>query len=141
VSACGDALAVVLADGAWHRRANVQRQMVGWSERAVRRAALELGIEYERRGFPGVTWWRLSGEPSPTRDRAQPSRTFDVGEAAKRWRVSRDTATAFIFGRDGFVERGYLEASVDGHLAVTPAGVAIAYALAQAEPPEVEAEA
>jgi len=54
-------LEALLADGAWHESAGVRKLMTGagFSERTTQRAAHELGVEMESRGFPAVTWWRL----------------------------------------------------------------------------------
>jgi hypothetical protein len=50
-----------LADGAWHDSVGLKTlagaQKV--SERTLQRAAKDLGVESERRGFPASTWWRL----------------------------------------------------------------------------------
>jgi AAA domain len=58
----------MLVDGDWHDSAGLVTlagaQKI--SERTLRRAALdELGVEYERRGFPSTTWWRLSSHATP----------------------------------------------------------------------------
>ena len=79
-------LAALLADGEWRASGEVKGIMdaAGYPERTVERAANELGVEYERRGFPSVTWWRLPVAPGPvaptprseigaTGDAAQPS--------------------------------------------------------------------
>jgi hypothetical protein len=61
-----DVLAVILADGEWHDGAVVKRltEGVGINERTLQRAAKEIGVEYERRGFPAASWWRLPVTPS-----------------------------------------------------------------------------
>jgi hypothetical protein len=54
------------------------------------------------------------------------ARTFDVNEAAERWRCSRETAGEIIFGLEGLLERGLVE-RVNGNdtVAATAAGVAL----------------
>ena len=57
----------MLADGDWHESDGLKKLLAaaaGYNERLSKRAAKDLGIEYERRGFPASTWWRLpAGEP------------------------------------------------------------------------------
>jgi AAA domain/Bifunctional DNA primase/polymerase, N-terminal len=49
-----------LADGNWHDSAGLKKLAAGRiSERTLKRAAQELDVEHERRGFPSSTWWRL----------------------------------------------------------------------------------
>jgi hypothetical protein len=68
-----------LDDGEWHDslglKALASARRV--SERTLKRAAADLEVEYERRGFPSSTWWRLpvgtgprSPEPGPTSEAA-----------------------------------------------------------------------
>jgi hypothetical protein len=54
-------LAEMLADGEWHEAAGLKKLAVaaGIKERTFQLAAQELGVETERRGFQGGTWWRL----------------------------------------------------------------------------------
>ncbi len=55
-----------LADGDWHDSAGLKTLAAAGmiSERTLKRAAQELEVEHERRGFPATTWWRLqSGQP------------------------------------------------------------------------------
>ncbi len=61
-----DVLAVILADGDWHDGAAVKQltESVNINDRTLQRAAKDLGVEYERRGFPASTWWRLPVAPS-----------------------------------------------------------------------------
>jgi hypothetical protein len=59
-------LAAALADGDWHDSAGLKSlagaQMI--SERTLKRAAQELGVEHERRGFASPsTYWRLPSGP------------------------------------------------------------------------------
>jgi hypothetical protein len=59
-------LAVALDDDDWHDSAGLKTLAAAQriSERTLKRAAQELEVEHERRGFPSVTWWRLqSGRP------------------------------------------------------------------------------
>jgi hypothetical protein len=51
-----------LADGEWHDSAGLKLLAAAAkkiSERTLKRAAAELEVEYESRGFPASTWWRL----------------------------------------------------------------------------------
>jgi DNA repair protein RadA/Sms len=76
-----DVLSAILADGEWHDGATIKQltESVGIKERTLQLAAKELGVEYERRGFPASTWWRLpvaQGMPTEscaTVDPVQPS--------------------------------------------------------------------
>jgi KaiC/GvpD/RAD55 family RecA-like ATPase len=57
-----------LADGGWHDSAGLKTLAgaQGISERTLKRAAKELDVEHERRGFPSSTYWRLKlGQRSP----------------------------------------------------------------------------
>jgi hypothetical protein len=59
-----------LADGDWHDSAGLKTlaaAAVHVSERTLKRAAQELEVEHEHRGFPASTWWRLPqlGQPFP----------------------------------------------------------------------------
>jgi hypothetical protein len=60
-----DVLSVILADGEWHDGAAVKQLTdgVGINDRTLQRAAKELGVEYERRGFPASSWWHLPVAP------------------------------------------------------------------------------
>jgi hypothetical protein len=51
----------MLADGDWHDSAGLKALAGGQrlSERTLKRAAQELEVDHERRGFPSTTWWRL----------------------------------------------------------------------------------
>jgi hypothetical protein len=55
-------LEAVLADGGWHEAAGVKQVMeaAGYPARTIQRAAKHLRVEYERRGLPSSTWWRIS---------------------------------------------------------------------------------
>lgn len=54
-------LEAILADGEWHEGEGVKKLMKagGFSERTTKRAAQQVGVGYERRGYPAMTWWRL----------------------------------------------------------------------------------
>jgi KaiC/GvpD/RAD55 family RecA-like ATPase len=86
-------LEVLLGDGEWRESQAVQRVLAAaeFNERLAQRAAKDLGVEHERRGFPAVTWWRLPVPTSPvatntgsqdvaTRGTVQPSRSQDVAD-------------------------------------------------------------
>ena len=101
-------LEALLADGDWHESEGVRRLMIaaGFPERTTQRAAKDVGIESDRRGFPSVTWWRLPVAPSTgsevgaTVDSAQPSDpsgdTFSVAPSTSR---AGSGATAALVGR------------------------------------------
>lgn len=61
VSKAAEWLEGVLADGDWHDSAGVKKLADGQdiTERTLQRAAMELEVEHERRGFPSSTYWRL----------------------------------------------------------------------------------
>jgi hypothetical protein len=118
VSSAAKRLSVLLADGEWHASEDVLLEMVGWSGRAVRRAAQELGVEYRREGFPSTSWWRLRAESGLTEEPAQPSRSLAVEEASERWGVPYRIAHEFI---EDFAARGLVEISAGG-VAVTERG-------------------
>jgi hypothetical protein len=54
-------IAARLADGEWHHAGAIigDCAQLGAHERAVRRAANDLGVEYEHQGFPAQVHWRL----------------------------------------------------------------------------------
>ena len=56
-------LNMLLADGEWHESSRVKQLLTaaGYSDRTTQRAAKDLGVQDDRRGFPSVTWWRLQG--------------------------------------------------------------------------------
>lgn len=58
-------LADALDDDEWHDSAGL-KLLSGISERTLKRAAQELEVEYERRGFPATTWWRLQSGRVPS---------------------------------------------------------------------------
>jgi hypothetical protein len=61
-------LAGALWDGEWHDSAGLKTLAGagGISERTLKRAANELEVEVDRRGFPASTWWRLASQANPT---------------------------------------------------------------------------
>jgi hypothetical protein len=61
-TAARELIAAALADGEWHAAAPIIKECAEHEvhERAARRAAGDIGIEQERRGFPAVSWWRLA---------------------------------------------------------------------------------
>jgi hypothetical protein len=54
-------LGEVLGNGEWHESAGLKKLAAasGIAERTLQRAADDLGVEHERRGFPASTWWKL----------------------------------------------------------------------------------
>jgi hypothetical protein len=54
-------LKAMLADGDWHESDGLKKLLAaaGYGDHIVKRAAKDLGVAYERRGFPASTWWRL----------------------------------------------------------------------------------
>jgi hypothetical protein len=69
-----------LADSDWHDSAglNTLAGAQGISEPTLKRAAQELDVEHERRGFPSRTHWRLASRISPSPTGAEPT----AGQAA-----------------------------------------------------------
>jgi AAA domain len=61
-TAARDLIAAALADGEWHAASPILTECAEQEvhERAARRAAHDIGIDQERRGFPAVSWWRLA---------------------------------------------------------------------------------
>jgi hypothetical protein len=57
----GDFLSQCLANGDWHDSGGLKKlaAAAGISERTLKRAAQDLNVEHDRRGFPSSTWWRL----------------------------------------------------------------------------------
>lgn len=54
-------LEALLADGEWHESAGVKQLLraAGFNDRLAQRAAKDLNVAIESRGFPRSTWWRL----------------------------------------------------------------------------------
>ena len=65
-------LEAALDDGDWHDSAGLKELAQQFSERTFQRAAKDINVETDRRGFPSSTWWRLpeSRHPSTTRSGA-----------------------------------------------------------------------
>lgn len=96
-------LDALLADGDWHESGGLRALLAaaGFNERLAQRAAKELGVEVERRGFPSSTWWRLpvatrsGSQDVATVDSAQPSRSrHDTTPVATSASSSRAVVTA-----------------------------------------------
>lgn len=61
VEAATGYLRSALSDGEWHEKEGLAKIAVGISVRTLERAAKELDVEREYRGFPATSWWRASG--------------------------------------------------------------------------------
>jgi hypothetical protein len=61
-------LVETLADCDWHDSAGLKKLAgaQGISARTLQRAAQELSVEYDERGFPRSTWWRLPSRATTT---------------------------------------------------------------------------
>jgi hypothetical protein len=61
-TAARELIAAALADGDWHAARPIIAECAEHEvhERAARRAARDIGIEQERRGFPAASWWRVA---------------------------------------------------------------------------------
>ena len=88
----GELLADMLSDGSWHRSKDVKEaaKREGIADRTLKRAAHDAAIETDQRGFPRITWWRLSQSgqadgptvgPSAWPNRETPVSTGDSGGA------------------------------------------------------------
>src|SRR5207247_945435 len=68
-------LEALLADGDWHEAAGIKKLLAaaGFKERTAQRAAKELGVEYEPRGFPASTWWRSPVAPDAVAPTSSPT--------------------------------------------------------------------
>jgi len=67
-------LEALLADGDWHESDGLKQLMnaAGFPERTVQRAAKELRLEHDRRGFPEArTWWRRRSRQAVTNIRRE----------------------------------------------------------------------
>lgn len=102
VEALADEMRTVLADGEWHRAADV---LAGreYGKATVARAKSRVGVETEKRGFPAVAWWRIpSSQVDPVSLCGPRARSTSEGgtsgmdspespyEQAEGLRVSRD---------------------------------------------------
>jgi putative DNA primase/helicase len=120
-----DWLEAALDDGGWHDSAGLKK-LARFSERTLKRAAQELRVEADRRGFPSVTYWRLpqSGRPSPnesgpTVGTAQLSQeqaaTEPVGPTLGDDPTGGPTAPIILVGDPGYsllVHRAYLNGNL-----------------------------
>jgi hypothetical protein len=70
-----DWLQAALADGDWHDAAGLKilAAAAGIAERTLKRAAQELEVEHERRGFPSSTWWQLPRWGQPQGEESGPT--------------------------------------------------------------------
>jgi AAA domain len=75
-----------LSDGDWHEGSGVKTigKAQGLSERTLQRAAQALEVEYEPRGFPATTWWRLP--------QSRPGFTQSDGVAAAQLEIPHNEA-------------------------------------------------
>jgi AAA domain len=85
-------LDTLLADGEWHESDGVKKLMAaaGFPDRTVQRATKDLGVEYDRRGFPTATWWRLPVAPNTV----APKPASQVGATVSTAQQSRFSASA-----------------------------------------------
>jgi hypothetical protein len=78
-TAARELIAARLADGEWHHSRPIleECEQIGVHERAARRAADDLDVERERRGFPAQVYWRRvqSGEATARKPSDQAVRT------------------------------------------------------------------
>ena len=76
-------LEALLADEEWHESSSVKQLLTaaGYSDRTTQRAAKDLGVEDDRRGFPSVTWWRLPVAPALVAPRTRSEFGATVGTA------------------------------------------------------------
>jgi hypothetical protein len=85
-------LAALLVDGKWHESGAVKKVMeaAGHPERTAQRAARDLPVEVERRGFPSVTYWRVSVAPDTVAPSLDPNswrdceNPIDTGDSGSR---------------------------------------------------------
>jgi AAA domain len=116
-----DVLSVILADAEWHDGAAVKQltESVGITDRTLQRAAKELGVEYERRGFPASTWWRL---PVATRIPPRVGATADSAHSSHLQPITPPAAPSFGGeGAIGATERnGLLSESEINELGTIP---------------------
>jgi hypothetical protein len=80
-------IAAALADRQWHPAGPIIADCAQHDvhERAARRAARDIGIEQERRGFPAAVWWRLlqSGHSASSVQLVRSDRTVPAAEMAR----------------------------------------------------------
>jgi KaiC/GvpD/RAD55 family RecA-like ATPase len=98
-----DLLALLLADGEWHDSATLRpvAEAAGVSARTLQRAAHDLDVEHDRRGFPASTYWRLptvaptlTPKLGATEDPAQPRRSETIPDPVAP--TQRETARLTI---------------------------------------------
>jgi hypothetical protein len=75
-----------------------------------------------------------SGKRRASRWGLAPPASFDVDEAAVRWRCSRARAQFILFGPGGFLERGFVARSGENRLAVTERGREVSHAIGHMHP-------
>lgn len=87
-------LEAALGDGDWHDSTGLKRLAPQFSERTFQRAAKDIKVETDRRGFPSSTWWRLpqSRHPSTTRRGA----TAEVVQQSQTNGAGRPVAPASV---------------------------------------------
>lgn len=96
-TAARDALAAALADGQWTRSRPIITacEAQGASERAIRRAAKDIGVEIQRRGYPAETWWQLqSGQGPPNAQGVRTVRTVRTEDSAPDGGPDRPDSTS-----------------------------------------------
>jgi AAA domain len=98
-----------LADGDWHDSAGLKTLAgaQGISEPTLKRAAQELDVEHERRGFPSTTWWRHGSRLTPVPTEAEPT----AGEGANQ---HGSAETEQVLSPVGSVGSGGIEAEPSG---------------------------
>jgi hypothetical protein len=81
-----------LGDGDWHPAGLIlaECERVGIHARAARRAADDLGIEKEKRGFPAASHWRLTGQSSSPAQSVRSVRSVPSGDLALIGRGDRE---------------------------------------------------
>jgi KaiC/GvpD/RAD55 family RecA-like ATPase len=91
-------LQALLADGDWHESEPMKSLLsaAGFNERLAQRAAKDLGVESERRGFPSRTWWRLpvTSAPVATSTGSQDVATGETAQPSRSVATSAPVATS-----------------------------------------------
>ena len=97
-TAARDLINDALSDGEWHEAGPIITQCAQHDvhERAARRAARDIGIDQEKRGFPAASWWRRqNGQPVRSAHTVRSVRTVrSVDPALDRSPDSTDTTSA-----------------------------------------------
>lgn len=93
-----DRIADLLADGEWHSASEVTQtcEEHGVYDRAARRAANDLGVEQEKRGFPASSFWRL---PQSGRTEGTHARTVHYVPSVRSGEGSNSLNSSYI-GRE-----------------------------------------